>query len=443
MNERLRQAKAMGSESGSTLVAVLAIVTAVLLVGSALFILGTGEADVVEYTVDSAKAFYLAEAGQERAHTYLDRLAQKTPPNYPSHASVEDEVLGDGSYTVEATQVIGMYPWLMEYEIVSTGEVDGITSTVTSRIRRETFAQYLYFSNQASDIWFTTGDSLHGRVHSNGIIKIDGDPWFGEKVTSAHPTIAIQHGSNPTFESGYEVGVDEVGFPDSNTIKASMQDQAENGGVYGASLKGNKAYYEVELGRNGNHGTFSYRAYEKSGRKYKWSGWTDVDVSNTNGVVWFDESIEICGTLDGQVTIGSASDIWITDDILYEASTPGFGPDPDCDDVLGLVASKNVIIADTPANRNDCEVDAHMLALWKSLEVENYNHGSPRGDLTIWGGFAQYKVGPVGTFNKWGPVSGYEKDYHFDSRLAGMSPPGYPQTDRYIMVAWREGSPGE
>lgn len=441
MKALTRNSMTTGGESGATLVAVLAIVTAVLLVGSALFILGTGEADIVEYTVDSARAFYLAEAGQERAQTYMNELAQKNPPSYPASASVENEVLGDGDYDVTITKVAGMYPWLVEYEIESTGEVDGITSTVISRIRRETFAQYLYFSNQASDIWFTTGDSLHGRVHSNGMIKIDGDPWFGEKVTSAHPTISIKNGSNPTFENGYEIGVDDVDFPDSNTIKSNMAGMAQDGGTYGGTLKGNKAYYEVELGRNGNHGTFSYRSYEKSGKNYKWSGWTDVSVSSTNGVVWFEEPIEIQGTLDGQVTIGSANSIWIMDDILYEASSPGYGPDPDCDDVLGLVAAKDIIVADTPANGNDCEIHAHMLALWKSLEVENYNRGNPRGDLVLWGGFAQYKVGPVGTFNKWGPVSGYEKDYHFDPRLAGMSPPGYPQTDRYVLVRWTEESP--
>ncbi len=429
------------NESGVTLVAVLAVVTAVLLVGSALFILGTGEADIVEYTVDSAKAFYLAEAGLERAHTYMDELAQKEHPSYPSHAEVEDQVLGAGTYDVAIDQVTGVYPWLLEYEIVSTGQVDGVMSTVVSRIRKETFAQYLYFSSVASDIWFTTGDSLHGRVHSNGMIKIDGDPWFGEKVTSAHPTIRIKHGSNPTFENGYEIGVDDVEFPDSNSIKNTLKGDAESAGIYAGRLKGNQAYYEVELGRNGNHGTFSYRSYAKSGKHYKWSGWTDVDITTTNGVVWFDEPIEIHGTLDGQMTIGSANSIWITDDVTYEASTPGHGPDEDCDDVLGLVASKDIVVADTQANRNDCEIHAHMLALWKSLEVENYNHGSPRGDLTIWGGFAQYKVGPVGTFNKWGPVSGYEKNYHFDPRLAGMSPPGYPETDRYITVAWREGPP--
>jgi len=430
--------RSITDESGSTLVAVLAIITAVLLIGSALFILGTGEADVVEYTVDSAQAFYLAEAGQEAAQSILQELAKEDPPIYPESGAMEDQALGGGTYDVQADKVAGLYPWLIEYEIVSTGQIDGVSRTVTSRIRRETFAQYLYFSNQASDIWFTTGDSLYGRVHSNGKIKIDGDPWFGKKVTSAHPTITIKHGSDPVFEEGYELDVDEVTFPNAREIEETMKSQAQHGGLYGGRLRGNKAYYEVVLGRNGRTGTLSFRSYSKVGRKYKWSGWTDVDLSTFNGVIWSEEPVEIEGTLDGTLTLGSADDIWITDDLLYEGSTPGYGPDDDCDDILGLVAAKDIIVADTPANRHDCEIHAHMLALWKSFEVEHYNHGSPRGDLTIWGGFAQYKVGAVGTFNKWGQVSGYNKDYHFDSRLSGLSPPGYPETNRYIMVSWSE-----
>jgi hypothetical protein len=52
-------------ERGATIIVVMAVVTAVLLVGGALFILGTGEADVVEHGVDGTMAFGLAEGGVE------------------------------------------------------------------------------------------------------------------------------------------------------------------------------------------------------------------------------------------------------------------------------------------------------------------------------------------------------------------------------------------
>lgn len=443
MVDHMTKTEASNGERGSALVMVLAIITAVLLVGSALFTLGTSEADIVEYTVDSAKAFYLAEAGQERARSFMEDLSQKAPPSYPASAALDDEMLGGGEYDVAITKVAGAYPWLVEYEIVSTGEVDGAMSTVTTRIRRETFAQYLHFSNVASDIWFTTGDSLYGRVHSNGMVKIDGDPWFGEKVSSAHPTITITSGSNPTFVGGYEVGTEPVLFPSAEDVETSMQADAQAGGLYCGELSGNQSYYEVELGRDGSYGTLSYRSYEKKNKNYKWSTWTDIDLDSINGVVWFDELIEIAGTLDGEVTIGANQEIWITDDLIYEGSSTGHGPDPDCDDLLGLVAGTDIIVADTEPNRSDCEIHGHMLALWKAFTVENYNQGSPRGDLTIWGGFAQYNYGPVGTFNTLGAVSGYNKDYHYDSRLAGMSPPGYPQTDQYVLVSWIEGPVGD
>jgi hypothetical protein len=426
-------------ERGTTLVAVLAYVSSSLLIGAALFALGAGEADVVEYTVDSSRAFYLAEAGQERARTWLEEEARQEPPVYPACGAVTDVALGGGEYDVSMTQIPGHYSWLAEYAVVASGDVDGAVRTVRSVLRHETFAQYLYFSNSASDIWFTTGDSLWGRTHSNGHVKIDGDPWFGMKVTSAEPNIIIQNGSNPIFEDGYEVGVDPVPFPDPGDVASALSAAAiSGGGTYCGTLNGNDARYEVELGREGATGYLSYRTYEKHGNYYETSDWTDVDISGTNGIFWFDENVYLSGVLDGEATVGTSGTIYIVDDVLYDASTPGHGPDPDCDDLLGLVAGGDIIVADTTPNEDNCEIHAHMLALWKSFQVEDYNQGSPRGDLTLWGGFAQEKCGPVGTFGPWGLTHGYEKDYHWDTRLSLLSPPGYPATDRYIVVNWQE-----
>ncbi len=431
------------NESGSTLVMTMAIVTSSLLVGTALFTLGRGEADLVEYAVDSARAFSLAEAGQERARTWLEELAGKTPPVFPDQEAVTDEPLGSGSYSYSVKHRGGAYPWPAEYEVVSSGSVDGVTEGVRSILRHETFAQYLYYSDQSARVWFTTGDTLDGRVHINGYVLIAGDPWFGMKVTSTKDAMVVTRGSHPTFAGGYELGVEEVAFPAPAGIRQSLGRLAEQGGTFGPPLNGSRAYYEVVLGRGGRLGYMSYRSYEKQGGRYRFSRWTDVELDDINGVAWFDAPVRLSGTLDGQLTIGSAKDIHIRDDVLYADSEEGHGPSPSCDDLLGLVAGKNIIVDATDANMDDCEIHAHMIALDKSLTAEKYWAGKPRGDLIIYGGFAQKKIGPVGKFNKYGVIHGYNKDYHFDNRLAANSPPGYPTTDRYVLVSWeRTGSPG-
>jgi len=431
-------------ERGGVLVIVLAIVAAVLLIGVALFVLGGGESGIVEHRVDSVRAFYLAEAGLDRAKSWLEALAQQDPPSFPASGAFNDQWLGGGEYDVTITKVASGGPWVTSYDVVSTAAVDGAVRQVRARLQNETFAQYVYYADEPSQIWFTSRDSLHGRVHVNGTMYISGAPWFGMKVTSTASSFTMYQGSTPTFAGGYELGVDPIPLPAPANLIATLSSYSQSGGIYGAPLSGSNAKYEVELGRNGNMGTVSYRAYRLVSGSYQWSGWTNVVIGSTNGIAWLSAPVDIKGTLDGQITIGSTGDINIMDNLLYLDSTPGHGPNPGCDDILGLVSAKNVVVWDSAPNLADCEIHAHMIALDKSFGARNYDQGSPRGDLTIWGGFAQKKVGAIGQFQHGGGIiHGYSKDYHYDMRLMSMSPPGFPPTGKYIQTTWREVVPPE
>jgi hypothetical protein len=431
-------------ESGAALLVVLAIVAAVLLIGVALFALAGGETGIVERRTDSVRAFYLAEAGLDRAKSWLEALAQDDPPTFPDEASFADQWLGGGQYNVEITKASTTNPWLTMYDVVSTATVEGAVRQVHSRLQNETFAQFVYFADQSSEIWFTSNDSLDGRVHVNGHIYISGNPWFGMKVTSTENHFVMYQGSNPTFEAGYELGVGEIALPAPSELTPTLVAESQAGGLYGAPLAGSNARYEVELGRSGNMGYLSYRAFRDVNGSYQWTAWTSVLISSMNGIAWFQEPVDIKGTLDGQLTVGSAGDINIMDNLLYLDSTPGHGPNPGCDDLLGLVSAKNVVVWDSTPNLNDCEIQAHMIALDQSFGARNYTQGSPRGDLTIWGGFAQSKIGAVGTFQHGaGILTGYSKDYHYDRRLMTNSPPGFPPTGQYIQATWEEVIPPE
>ena len=59
------------------------------------------------------------------------------------------------------------------------------------------------------------------------------------------------------------------------------------------------------------------------------------------------------------------------------------------------------------------------------------------------GGIIQNQRGPVGTFNivSGSIVSGYEKDYVYDARLANNPPPAFPTTGRVQTLAWKELDP--
>lgn len=443
-SRRAGTAGAHGRQGGGALVMVLAIVAAVLLIGVALFTLAGGESGIVERRVDSVRAFYIAEAGLDRAKAWLEALAQEDPPTFPDEATFGDQWLGGGEYDVELSKASTANPWLTVYDVVSTATVDGAVRQVRSRLQNETFAQFVYFADQSSEIWFTSRDSLNGRVHVNGLIYISGDPWFGMKVTSTEDHFVMYSGSHPTFEGGYELDVPNIPLPMPADLTPTLVSESQAGGLYGGVLAGNSAKYEVELGRGGNMGYLSYRAYRSVGGVYQWTGWTSVLISSMNGIAWFEEPVDVKGTLDGQLTLGSAGNINIMDNILYLDSTPGHGPNQGCDDILGLVSAKNVVVWDSAANLNDCEIHAHMIALDTSFGARNYDEGAPRGDLTVWGGFAQRRIGAIGQFQHGGGIiHGYSKDYHYDRRLMTNSPPGFPPTGQYILTTWEEVIPPE
>lgn len=430
--------RSLGSDRGATLVVVMAVVTTVLLIGTALFTLGVGESDVVEGVVDDAQAFYLAEAGLARGRAVLERLASQHPPVYPGDFTISTSGLGGGTYAVDVDQRVSFTPWVHEYGVVSTGTVDGVSATVRGIIRNETFAQFLFYTDVNGDVWFATGDTLDGRIHTNDEILIDGDPWFGMKATSSEDRMTIRSGSHPTFEAGYELGVPEISLPTGGEFMTDLSTLAASGGLNLGVLKGGSAKYEVELARSGQYGYLSYRAYRQagSGSSYSWSSWTSVRLSSTNGVAYFGSRVDIKGTLDGLLTVACAKDVYITDNVLYRGSTAGHGPNQGCDDLLGICTAKNVIVADNTANRTNCEIHAHILALDTSFKVQNHSSGSPRGDLIVYGGIAQETRGAVGTFSGDTVRTGYHKHYHFDRRLAGASPPGYPVTGGFILASW-------
>jgi hypothetical protein len=80
------------------------------------------------------------------------------------------------------------------------------------------------------------------------------------------------------------------------------------------------------------------------------------------------------------------------------------------------------------------------MALGNSYIVEKWYSGPPKGTLTTYGGIIQRERGPVGTFNgsTGQKLSGYSKDYNYDTRLMASPPPFYPTTGDYISLSWTE-----
>lgn len=160
------------------------------------------------------------------------------------------------------------------------------------------------------------------------------------------------------------------------------------------------------------------------------------DANCRYGTVFLD------GTLKGRVTISADNNIVVIGNVTYQGGQNGT-------DALGLVASNSLQIyhpVTTVCTREDRHGDcvawgpgsnmnrpspwgttfrdpvlqAAILTLQHSFEVQEYDEGSGLGKLTIFGTIAQRFRGAVGTGSG---STGYLKDYNYDSRLRYAPPP--------------------
>jgi hypothetical protein len=139
------------------------------------------------------------------------------------------------------------------------------------------------------------------------------------------------------------------------------------------------------------------------------------------------------GTMRGALTISADNYVYVTGDIAYQ--------DPKAD-ILGLVAQNAVwvwnpmkctsaakdCVVGKPSNFSELladnrRIDAAILSVNHTFQVQNYNVGGKRGTLTINGAIAQNFRGPVGTSGSGG--TGYLKNYLYDQRYRNIAPPKF------------------
>jgi hypothetical protein len=128
--------------------------------------------------------------------------------------------------------------------------------------------------------------------------------------------------------------------------------------------------------------------------------------------------------------------------------------------VLGLYAAGGDIVIG-PSAPNNVIIQAVLMAgtagsgYNSSIYVQNYNGGSPRGNVNLLGGLIEKYYGPFGTFNSssGSQVTGYGRAITYDTRMSrGFTPPYFPTTNVYVVgsgsqnieqlkPAWREAAP--
>ncbi|MBI5474037.1 MAG: hypothetical protein HY961_17000 [Ignavibacteriae bacterium] len=349
----------------------------------------------------------------------LARINQDT--SWTGNLNRSPSLSDGGSFTASMQRITGSNMSILRsistYPVQGTAALHDTVDLLLQKNTRNSFSILAWMSNTEDNVTWITGDTLWGKMHTNGKLKVSGSPCFTGFVSSTAGFLQLPGiGTNlGRYLAGYNPAADSIVLP---TSLSELTAAASSGGKnYGSTIW-------VNLNPNSSSDGNGVAEIRTSA-----TGPIVETVSLNapfNGVIRSSGVIRVKGTLDGRLTITSAQDIYVDDNIVYERDPRSTSSN----DVLGLVAEDDIIVTDNTVNRSNCTIHASIFARDGSFKAENYNSRPVSGQLQILGSIVQNIRGPVGTFQPWTTTlkSGFSKRYAYDQRLADESfrPPFYP-----------------
>lgn len=397
------------------LILVLGLSTTLLIVGRHL-------SSVSTKAVDNYVSYYKETTAHEIAVSGANMAANEVFINPYWNAGYSNRNFVGGVLNVTVSRLPDS-----TVRLTSVGQYMGAVKTVVVGLKTSSFAKFnLYMNILPGNMYFITGDTVWGPFHVNSKLNVSGSPVFYGKVTTKTGLYKNPSSSSPKFYGGYQTGID-LPFP------ANMNQligAAQSGGVFIDTAT------TVWLTFNAD-GTVTYKIGSHQQQT------VSLSTFAPNGVIVVDKGdLRVKGTVNGQVTIAAGQssgwghgNIYLDDDIVYA------NPDlPNSDDMLGIVAWNNVMIADTYPNKSDIRIDGSIFSLKGGLGAENYQTIGPCGTIFIRGGYVCYQDQATGTFDPHSGqiTSGYHTNLRYDDRFMVTAPPGYPTTSKYEVLSWLE-----
>lgn len=408
-------------------------------------------------------AFQIADAGANYyrwhlAHDksdYYDGNGTSTPGPYV-HDYYDKDGNVIGQYSLDITPpVVGSSVVTIE----STGWLNSQPEsrrTIRARVAFPSLTDYSFLTN--SDVWIGDNEIMHGRFHSNGGIRFDGES--DAPITSAVPSYYCQpiHGGgcSQTLKPGiwgnggpteyWSFPVPAKDFTEITASLAKMKTAAEESGVY-LSSSGEQGWAITFL----SDGSVAVRKVlttdcfkSKDVDDENWVvrctdaatyGPTTTYSMPANGFIYVEDLVWVNGVVNGKATIGVANGKSITIDgnITYLAK--------DGTHVLGLIAEQDVLLAKSAPE--DLEIDAALIA--QHGAATRYDFSGEGGDdrknsITIYGSVTSNGVWTWSWVNQGGQlVSGYkDTNATYDVNLTYWPPPGFPVSSQYKLISWEE-----
>jgi Tfp pilus assembly protein PilX len=410
--------------SGTALIVVMGLTALVLLAATSMALSINARARLAFKQVDMERAFYVAAAGAERAATHVAKGNEVSTTLTGS--------IGGGSYVSTIQCISGAGE--VQINVTSVGTVNGVSRTVTMRgLRRVSWARYaLWYDSEATKLWMFPGERFDGRVYSRPQLHFHdlslatkGQVRFTDRAWSAASSIEKASSAvNPIFSQGLTLSAAVESMASVNFT--DLQSKATSGGLV---LDG--ATTIVISGSNLTI-TNERKAWTNKVQPIPANGtiYVRTVTSGTTSTRTGDITISAPSGLTGRLTLVSDNDIKIVNHIKYTSDPRTI---PTSTDAIGLIAKRNVSVQTSAPN--NLQVFGHIICQSGGFGVVNYNTGSARGTLTLYGGLVNQIRNGVNTN---GGATGYAKDYNYDVRFAKNPPPNYPVlTDELEWTGWQ------
>jgi len=429
----------------ATLILVMGFSTMFLLFGINFLNISKDSTDNMMENISETRALDIAKSA---TNVIISNFWQK--PNdvkiIGSSMTYFDSVKFNGGYVTSKIKKVPSTTNL--YQITTTGYygsgINQKVKTVMVIYGPQQITEMASYCNEPGNIWWTGADTVKGGVYSKKKIPVFNHPTFEDYVYTKSSDFKYYGGKGKKKDHYPIVDPTKLNFnfdiPQPKTAMSDLKAAATSDGWY---LNGKKSKWSAPAADTlflDIKGTSMDVKFSKNGKPVNYN----ISSKAPNGIIFANNYVvRLKGELDGQLSVvcngktnKGKGKILLDDDITYKDDPRTSASD----DLLGIVASGSVEVADTPPNKNDININAAIFSSQKGLTAENAKTKPDAGDINFFGSLIENKKMEVGRFDpKTGQLWGYGRSYEYDSRLKTISPPNFPQLSGFHILSWYEG----
>jgi hypothetical protein len=357
-------------------------------------------------------------------YIFVNRPLMNTNPWWSGYTTPVK--LNGGTFTVRMDSVQDMYGNWGRIKMTTTARYGDSSYTVTVLFHPSQFSKFCMYAGAMGGTYFEPSDSVFGPAHIEGTLNygnpaggtMAGGAYFGGKVTTKTGIAGLTNPAKvPTFAQGREDGVSIPLALNTTQLATEAGANLFSGGELWLTMKDDSV----------------------SWKRTKTGAVTTQAISQLapNGVIAIDKgTLHVQGELSTRLTVASLRSsgssggaVYVEDNITYK-SDPRV--DPLCHAMLGIIGYTSIYI-DTMSAHNNFTVQGSMYSQTEGVQVVNYNT-RPRGNLYVLGGW----IGPNIYATSNGTTAGLPVNVTYDERFRVDSPPYFPGTNGYEILAWYE-----